>query len=75
MSTTKITVNEAYYLVRIGSWSEEDLERWIQKRISDKIDEVTTEYYDRILEKEANKRDQERYGYLDNYGDFRGKWY
>ena len=69
------SVNEAYYLVRIGSWSEDDLERWIQKRISDKIDEVTTEYYEKILEKEANKRDQERYSYLGNYGEYRGKWY
>lgn len=70
-----ISVDEAYYLVRIGSWSQEDLEAWVQKRISDKIDEVTTEYYERILEKEAQRRDREQYGYLDNYGDFRGKWY
>lgn len=64
------SVNEAYYLVRIGSWSEEDLERWIQKRISDKVDEVSTEYYERILEKEEAKK----YSY-EGYGEYRGKWY
>lgn len=68
MSTT--SVSEAYYLVRIGSWSEEDLERWVQKRISDKVDEVSTEYYDRLLEKEEAKK----YSY-DSYGEYRSKWY
>lgn len=73
MSVT--SVNEAYFLVRVGSWSEDDLERWIQKRISDKVDEVSTEYYARMLEKEAVRRDQEKYGAMDSYGEYRGKWY
>ena len=66
-----ISVSEAYYLVRIGSWSEDDLERWIQKRISDKVDEVSTEYYERILEKEEAKK----YSYEESYAQYRGKWY
>jgi len=65
------SVNEAYYLVRIGSWSEDDLERWIQKRISDKVDEVSTEYYKHILETE----DAKKYSYEENYGFDRNKWY
>lgn len=65
------SVSEAYYLVRIGSWSEEDLERWIQRRISDKVDEVSTEYYERILEKEEAKK----YSYEETYGTYRTRWY
>lgn len=57
MSVT--SANEAYFLVRVGSWSEDDLERWVQKRISDKVDEVSEEYYERVLAWEA--RDRNRY--------------
>lgn len=56
MSVT--SANEAYFLVRVGSWSEDDLERWVQKRISDKVDEVSEEYYERVLAWEAKDRNR-----------------
>lgn len=56
---------EAYFLVRVGSWSEDDLERWVQKRISDKLDQVTSELYEEMYyEKKAN----ETRGWTDNQG-------
>ena len=27
------TTDEAYFLVRVGTWSQDDLEAWVQKRI------------------------------------------
>ena len=47
MST--INIGEVYYLVRIGTWSPEDLERWVQKRISTELDQATADFYEKLV--------------------------
>ena len=37
------TLNEVYFLVRVGSWDEDALDDWIQER----IDAVCDEHYDK----------------------------
>lgn len=67
MST--INIDEVYYLVRIGSWSEADLERWVQKRISDQVDEVTADFYEKMLY-EKTKDHENAY----RWADVKGRW-
>lgn len=33
--TTALTTEEVYFLVRVGSWSQQELEQWVQARIEE----------------------------------------
>ena len=38
MGIPMITTEEVYFLVRVGSWSECDLESWVESRMIDGVD-------------------------------------
>ena len=39
------SVSEVYFLVRVGSWDEDDLENWAQERADEQMDDVHTNAY------------------------------
>lgn len=68
MSITKNTVSEAYYLVRIGSWSEEDLAKWVNARVAEYADAEAELIYQKVLEEERRSKERNIWGYTDDYG-------
>jgi flagellar biosynthesis/type III secretory pathway protein FliH len=40
------TVSEVYFLVRVGSWDEDDLENWAQERADEQLDNVHDKAYE-----------------------------
>ena len=40
------TTAEVYFLVRVGSWDEDDLENWVQERIDDTADQHFDQGYE-----------------------------
>ena len=45
-TSTMTTVAEAYFLVRVGSWDEDDLDNWAQERADDQADDVHARAYE-----------------------------
>ena len=40
------SISEVYFLVRVGSWDEDDLENWAQERVDAQMEEVHVQAYD-----------------------------
>lgn len=55
------TLSEVYFLVRVGSWDEDDLENYIQER----VDEVSEEHFDKGYE--AGYKEGHEEGQADMY--------
>ena len=40
------TIGEVYFLVRVGSWGEDELEDYIQERVDQALEESHTDIYE-----------------------------
>lgn len=63
MSTA--SVDEAYFLVRVGSWTQEDLERWVAEQIVAALDKQYEQVKHDI--KEEERYNQYKYDYNQSY--------
>ena len=67
------TVDEAYFLVRVGSWTQEDLERWVADQIFAALNSQEEQIRNDIKEEERYKRYTTEYG--SSYGNYRDPWH
>lgn len=55
------TVSEVYFLVRVGSWGDDDLENYIQERIDNALDETYETVYNEGYEQGKEDGKEEMY--------------
>lgn len=71
-----MTIDEIYFLIRVGTWDQQQLAEYIDGRIGDAVfDAVSDEQNNSNYQSESSFRDGEHAGYQRGYEDGRHEGY